>query len=341
MTLEVAYKLLAIFATVALGWLAGVRGWLAPPRPRGARPAPAASPGQPPAAAPVTPAQVLSDLAFTLFVPALLFRTMVRQDFNQMPWHTLAAYFVPALLYMAGVYGWHRLRRGERAPAGAATLAVTATYGNAVQLGIPISAALFGEKGLALHVALVSLHGLLLLTLATVAAELDISRAERHGSLAQTVRSTVRHSVLHPVTLPVLAGIAWNLTGLGLHPVVDQALAALGAAVVPVCLVLIGLNLAQYGIREHLHGAAALSVLKLLVLPAWVLGVAAAVFGLQGTALAVVVMMGALPVGSNALIFAQRYRVLQAEATAAIVVSTGCFMASAALWLALLGWWGR
>jgi predicted permease len=326
-TLEVAYKLLAIFATVALGWLAGVRGWLAPPRPRGARSTADTPVAQPPAAAPVTPAQVLSDLAFTLFVPALLFRTMVRQDFAQMPWHTLAAYFVPAMLYMAAVYAWHRLRRGERAPAGAATLTVTATYGNAVQLGIPISAALFGETGLALHVALVSLHGLLLLT--------------RHGSLAQTVRSTVRNSVLHPVTLPVLAGMAWNLTGLGLHPAVDQALAALGAAVVPVCLVLIGLNLAQYGIREHLHGAAALSVLKLLVLPGWVLLIAGAVFGLQGTALAVVVMMGALPVGSNALIFAQRYRVLQPEATAAIVVSTGCFMASAALWLALLAWWAR
>ena len=354
MTPEVAYKLLAIFATVALGWLAGVRGWLAPPQPRGSRATPAV-PGAPPgaasapaataplapASAPLSPAQVLSDLAFTLFVPALLFRTMVRQDFAQMPWHTLAAYFVPALLYMAAVYLWHRLRRGEQAPACAATLTVAATYGNAVQLGIPISAALFGEAGLALHVALVSLHGLLLLTLATVVAELDISRAERHGSLAQTVRSTVRNSVLHPVTLPVLVGMAWNLTGWGLHPAIDQALAALGAAVVPVCLVLIGLNLAQYGIREHLHGAAALSVLKLLVLPGWVLLIAGAVFGLQGTALAVVVMMGALPVGSNALIFAQRYRVLQPEATAAIVVSTGCFMASAALWLTLLAWWAR
>jgi hypothetical protein len=33
----------------------------------------------------------------------------------------------------------------------------------------------------------------------------------------------------------------------------------------------------------------------------------------------VLVMMAALPVGSNALIFAQRYETLQAEATAAIV----------------------
>ena len=341
MTLDVAYKLAAIFATVALGWLAGVRGWLAPPAPRGASRAQRAEHAQGRAGSSATATQVLSDLAFTLFVPALLFRTMVRQDFAQMPWHTLGAYFLPALAYMAAVYVWQRSRAGEQAPATAASLTVAATYGNAVQLGIPLSAALFGEVGLALHLALVSLHGLLMLTLATVLAELDISRAEPRGSLLATVRTTARNAVMHPVTLPVLAGMAWNLTGWGLHPALDQALAALGAAVVPVCLVLIGLNLAQYGVRAHLHGAATLSVLKLLVLPAWVFAVAHGVFGLDGTPLAVVVMMGALPVGSNALIFAQRYRVLQAEATAAIVVSTGCFMASAALWLAVLAWWGR
>jgi hypothetical protein len=50
----------------------------------------------------------------------------------------------------------------------------------------------------------------------------------------------------------------------------------------------------------------------------------------------VVVMMAAMPVGSNALIFAQRYRSGEAEATAAIVVSTLAFTATAPLWLALL-----
>ena len=38
--------------------------------------------------------------------------------------------------------------------------------------------------------------------------------------------------------------------------------------------------------------------------------------------LAVIVMIAALPTGSNALIFAQRYRALEAEVTAATVVST-------------------
>ena len=47
-------------------------------------------------------------------------------------------------------------------------------------------------------------------------------------------------------------------------------------------------------------------------------------------------MMAALPVGSNALIFAQRYKTLQAETSTAIVVSTLAFVLTAPLWLALL-----
>jgi predicted permease len=50
--------------------------------------------------------------------------------------------------------------------------------------------------------------------------------------------------------------------------------------------------------------------------------------------------MAALPVGSNALIFAQRYETGVAEATAAIVLSTLLFVLSASGWLAVLAFVG-
>ena len=59
-------------------------------------------------------------------------------------------------------------------------------------------------------------------------------------------------------------------------------------------------------------------------------------FGLVGAAAGRGGGDGRLPVGSNALIFAQRYETLQAEATAAIVVSTLAFALTAPLWLAVL-----
>ena len=53
--------------------------------------------------------------------------------------------------------------------------------------------------------------------------------------------------------------------------------------------------------------------------------------------LAVVVLCAALPIGSNALIFAQRYRTLVAETTVATALSTLAFVATAPLWLLVLG----
>ena len=322
MTVAIFYKLLAIFLTVGLGFAAGRMRWLGSLQ--------------------QDPARVLGNAAFYVFVPALLFRTTVRLDFAAMPWPTVAAFFVPVLVTLVCVYAWQRLRPGGQAdgPAAPAVRAIGASFGNSVQIGIPLAAALFGEAGLGIHIALVSLHALVLLSVLTVLAELDLARAgsQARGSLWQTLAQTARNTVVHPVVLPVLAGLAWNATGLGLHPVVDEALVTLGSAVVPVCLVLIGMTLAYYGLQGRAAGALRLSVLKLLVMPAAVLLVAHWGFGLSGLPLQVVVVMAALPAGSNALIFAQRYATLETEATATIVFSTLGFVVTASAWLAVLSW---
>jgi predicted permease len=325
MTLPVFYKLLALMATIALGWLALRRGWLT-----------SASAGK---AADEQAVLVLGNTVLALFIPALLFRTMALQDLAALPLRTLAAYFVPTLLFTLVVHAAFR-RRPSGAGARAATLTLAAVFGNSVQLGIPMAAALFGQQGLALHIALVSVHGLVLLTTLTLLAESGLARSQAAQSAWATLRSSARSTFTHPVVGPVLAGLAWNLGGLGLHPVVDDVLRTLGLAVVPLSLVLIGASLASQGVRGRVQGAVVVSLLKLLALPAVVLVVAHFGFGLTGTPLAVLVMMAALPTGSNALIFAQRYQVLQAEAGVASVVSTLGFMATAALWLAVLGWMG-
>jgi malonate transporter and related proteins len=243
------------------------------------------------------------------------------------------------VLSMLVVYGWHRMLEGQRQQppsARPATRAIAVTYGNAVQLGIPMAAALFGDAGLALHIALVSLHGLVLLGLLTVLVEADLARGQAAPGRWDTLRVTARNTLVHPVVLPVLAGLAWNFTGLGVHPVLNEVLHLLSAAAVPTALVLIGVALATHGVHGHVRRAWGLAAVKLLVMPAWVLLVAHQVFGMRGTLLAVLVMMAALPAGTNAVIFSQRYRTLQAEVSVAVVLGTFAFAASAALWLAVL-----
>jgi len=325
-TPAVAIKLFAVLLTAGLGYGAGRSRLLID------------------GAAGSDAARVLSNAALYVFVPALLFRTTARIDYAHMPWRIIAAYFVPVLAIAFLVYVWHHVRdRNPIAAAVPATRAMAVSFGNSVQLGIPMATALFGEEGLAIHIPLVSLHALILLSVLTALVELDLARAAHgHGtdvrSLGRALATTVRNTVVHPVLLPVLAGVAWHFVGLPIPAVLDEVLVLLSSAVVPLCLVLIGVSLAQYGIKGHLHGATLATIGKLFVLPAAVLLVARFGFGLTGLSLAVLVMMAALPVGTNALLFAQRYSVLEAEATAAIVASTFAFVATAGLWLAVLSW---
>ncbi len=331
MTSLVFYKLLAIFIAVAIGWFVGRMRWLGE----------ADSVGNEAGAGGNDPARVLSNVAFYIFVPALLFRTTARLDLASLPWLTLAAFFMPVLLLLLLIYGVQRSRRQAASapggPAAPSVQAITATFGNTLQIGVPLAAGIFGEAGLAIHVTVISMHALTLLTVLTLLVELDLARARDQASgLASTLLKTVRNTVIHPVVLPVLAGLFLNSIGIVLPTVLDEVLQMLGTAVVPLCLTLIGMSLAYYGWPKAWRGVLGLAALKLLVLPALVLGFAHWGFGLSGIPLSVIVMAAALPTGSNALIFAQRYRTQEGETTAAIVASTLLFVLTAPLWLAVL-----
>ena len=135
-------KLLAMFIVVGIGWWAGRKRWLGEG----------------------DTARVLGNAAFMVFVPALLFRTAARLDLAALPWRTLAAFLRAGAADDAGRVPAVPLARSRGQPARASVRAITASYGNAVQVGIPLAAALFGESGLGLHLTLVSLHGLVMLT---------------------------------------------------------------------------------------------------------------------------------------------------------------------------------
>jgi predicted permease len=204
-------------------------------------------------------------------------------------------------------------------------------------LGIPVVVGIFGDAGLTVHVAIVSVHALTLLTILTVLVELDLARDGHENSppVLKTAFTTAKRTVMHPVVAPVLVGLVCNLVGLKLPKPVDDVLQTLGQGVVPVCLVLIGLSLAYYGLHGVAWPALYLSAAKLLLMPALVLAAGLAA-GLEGTPLQVTVLFAALPIGSNALLFAQRYKALEAETTAAIVASTLAFMVTGPAWILAL-----
>jgi malonate transporter and related proteins len=332
--------LAAVYAGVAAGFVLGRLGW-----PEAVWQAVHRALGRTPG---VPLLRSLSDLTFLVFIPILLFRTTARIEVSTLPWPTLAAYFVPAATAQLLWARWQRRRAGPAgaAPEGPAVWAFTATFGNSVQLGIPMASALFGDRGLALHLALVAVHALVLLTLATLQAEWARARVAASSAGGRPVRQgigtvvqTARRALIHPVVLPVLAGLGFNALGGTLAPAVDDALRLVGAVAIPLCLVLIGLTLAAADARAAFAAAIGPTLAKLMGLPALVWVVAQAGFGVAGWPLWVLVMAATLPAGANALLFAQRYRVAEADTAGVVVTSTLLFAVTAPLWLMLLALW--
>ena len=263
----------------------------------------------------------LSNLVFLVLVQALLFRTMATADLARLDLRSVALYYIVAgamlfaLLFIRGL------------TSRSAVLALAAIFSNTLMIGVPLVQLAYGQAGLVHLFTLISMHALILLTLATVVLELLVAREQAAAGLgprrhiAATVAQAVKNAILHPVPLPIIAGFLYSLTGWGLHPVVERPLKLLGDAFGPVALVLVGVTLAQTAIGPHLRGALVISVLKTILHPLLMWGAGRAL-GLTGLPLAVMVVAAALPVGANVFLFSQRYKKAEDLVTASVAVST-------------------
>lgn len=278
----------------------------------------------------------LSNLVFMVLTPALLFRTMSTVHVEQLNFKPVAMYFVAVLMLFAAMLAWQGLNRR------AAVLALAATFSNTVMIGIPLVGLAYGQAGLVTLFTLISVHSLVLLTVATVVLEMVTARdARARGQGAQqhmalTVLTAVKNGIIHPVPLPIIVGLLFAQTGLTLPEVVDKPLNLLGNALGPLALVLVGVTLMQVNVGPHLKNAISFSLLKNLALPALVatLGLA---LGMQGLPLNVMIVTASLPIGANVFLFAQRYEVAQDLVTASMTVSTALGLATVTLVMSLVG----
>ena len=276
----------------------------------------------------------LSNLVFLVLTQALLFRTMATSHIEQLDFAPVMQYFaVAAALFfiMLRVYGGNSR---------ASVMALAGIFSNTLMIGVPLVGLAYGQAGQVLLFTLISLHALILLSIATLVLELQVAheQAEQSGDvqpLWRTLGSAIKSSIVHPVPLPILVGIAYSFTGWGLHPVIDKPLVLLGNAFGPVALVLVGITLSQTPVGQQWENALRLSLVKTVVHPALMAAVGW-LLGLRGMALGVMVLAAALPIGANVFLFSQRYRKEEDMVTAAVAVSTAVALVTITGVLALL-----
>lgn len=306
-------SLLPVVLLTAIGYIAGRAGWIR-----------------------AEAIKDLSNLVFMVLTPALLFHTMSTVHVEQLNFKPVAMYFVAALLLFVGVLVWQGLNRR------AAVLALSCTFSNTVMIGIPLVSLAYGQTGLVTLFTLISVHALVLLTLATVVLEMVAAREARgqgqdsQWHMALTVLAAIKSGIIHPVPLPIILGLLFAQTGLVLPEVVGKPLQLLGSAFGPVALVLVGVTLTQVQVGPYLKSALGISLLKNLVLPMLVAALGLAL-GMPTRSLSVMIVAASLPMGANVFLFAQRYEVAQEVVTASMAVSTLLGLATITLVMSLVG----
>lgn len=274
----------------------------------------------------------LAKFVFAVAVPALLFRLLA--DLSRLPpvdARLLIAFFGGCLIVFAlgrAVGRWLFGLNGVQQ----SVFALGGIFANNVLLGLPIAKATLGDAALPSVALVLVFNSLTLWTLVTVSVEWA-----RHGDLSvRGFGRTTFNVVTNPVVSSVLLGAAFGLAGLRLPALVDAPLLLLGQSAVPLSLIVLGMGLAEYGIRAGWREAAAITVLKLFVQPltVWAL---AALLGLPLLETQAIVLLAALAVGVNVYLMAREFDAMQAPVATSMVLSTALSALTVPLLLALLG----
>jgi len=249
----------------------------------------------------------ISEFAFSIAIPALLFRTIVVSEFPDVsPYRMWGAYYgALALTWIAALVISAFLRKGRDTREDGVVFAIGSVYGNIVMLGIPLVLSALGNEAAGPMSLILSVNTPLLWLCGILQMEL-VSRKGNSSPLA-VLWPVLADLVRNPLMLGIAFGVIWRFTGLGLTPVVDKTIELLAQAGSPAALIALGINLFRFEVKGETLSVAVMCALKLLAMPATAF-VLAKLLGLPPVASGVIVLFAAMPTGANAYIFAAQYQ---------------------------------
>lgn len=286
-----------VFGLIMLGYVFGRMGWLSP-----------------------TAEQGISEFAFRLAIPALLFKTIVTADFADLSvagvWGSF--YGAIAVTYAVSVIGTRFYLK--RPAQDASSIAMSSIFGNAVMLGIPISLTTFGPSAAAPLALILSVHAPSLWLATTLHARIS-DRSEASGA-ADILKRLVSDLSQNPIVVGIVLGAIWRFSGLPQPEVGLKVLGLLAQAGVPAALVALGLSLVRFEIKGQVPTLTMIVALKLLLMPLVATSLATFVFELDPVSLGVVAIIASVPTGANAYIFATKNGRAINSASGAVALGT-------------------
>ncbi|MBL8269126.1 AEC family transporter [Steroidobacter sp.] len=272
-----------------------------------------------------------SKLVFMVALPALLFHMMT--GLSQLPpvdARLLIAFFGGCLLvFFIGRFVSARVFKLDGVAQ--SVFALAGVFSNNVLLGVPIAKLTLGEQAMPSVALVLVFNALTLWTLVTISVEWA-----RHGSFTMSGFGKTTLSVLkNPLVASIVAGTLVGWSGIKLPGFIDVTLAGIGKLSAPLALLVLGMGLAEYGIRQGLNQSLTICVIKLLVQPLVVWGLAV-LLNLPPLETSVVVLLSSLAIGVNVYMMAMQFGTLQSTIASSLVLSTGLASLTTPVLLSLL-----
>lgn len=239
-------------------------------------------------------------LAFWVLFPALLAKTLINADLKTGQTGTLATMLIVAVvsygIFMLALKPLLVRGLGMSVPAYSTIYQVATRWNGFIALAIVEK--LYGDSGISLvAVALAAMVPILNMQNVTI---VTVLLSDQRPSVLRLLKSVFTN----PMVLGCAVGLVVNLLSIPIYQPVLTTLDILGSAALGVGLVLVGTGLKLRAALKPSRDAWLGVVLKLIVFPAFVAGLAFA-FGLTGEALAIAIICASVPTAMNGYLLAK------------------------------------
>ncbi len=235
-------------------------------------------------------------LTYYVLFPSLLFVNLATANLSDLPVGGMAVGVSGAPALMAAFLLLVRKRLALKA-SGFTSLLQGAVRFN-TYLGIPLVVAFYGRETIALGALFIAF-------MVPFINVLCVWVLARYSGTQISALGAAREMARNPLIIACLAGIAINLTGLGLAEPIERFLALLGRAAPAVGLLCVGAGLDVVAASAEKVWVVLSSILKLIAMPAIALGLAEFI-GIGGLAAKVLILFHALPTAPSAYILARQ-----------------------------------
>ncbi|MCO6545583.1 MAG: AEC family transporter [Gilliamella sp.] len=259
----------------------------------------------------------LTKFTFYIAFPIMLFKIMSHfSEQSQIDIKVLFVFFGGSFIVFA--FGCLVASKLFKLTGSESTLfAMGGIYTNTVFVGIPIIKMLLGEKAIPIVAIIVIFNALILWTLATVSIEFVQMGKFSGRSFIKALKNVSKN----PIIIGIFTGIVINYIGLPMPKFINQSTKMVSDMTAPLSLIVLGMGLAEYKIRDKLLITTSICILKLAALPivTYIMG---KLLGLPTLELQVVVLLSSVSIAINCYMMARQFEVLQGPIASSLLIST-------------------